>query len=136
MKIAQIAPLMESVPPRLYGGTERIVAYLTEELVAKGHEVTLFASAHPQSHWDVGTHMTKKVWDRVCRRVADQRVKFRIRHQRMRRSHPGKNPSPAVSRRPNHPYKAAQEARSAYPAAEQLLDVQQIAVDRTWPAAM
>jgi len=44
MKIAQIAPLMESVPPRLYGGTERIVAYLTEELVAKGHEVTLFAS--------------------------------------------------------------------------------------------
>ena len=44
MKIAQIAPLMESVPPRLYGGTERIVAYLTEELVANGHEVTLFAS--------------------------------------------------------------------------------------------
>ena len=44
MKIAQIAPLMESVPPRLYGGTERIVSYLTEELVALGHEVTLFAS--------------------------------------------------------------------------------------------
>ena len=44
MKIAQIAPLMESVPPRLYGGTERIVSYLTEELVRLGHEVTLFAS--------------------------------------------------------------------------------------------
>ena len=44
MKIAQIAPLMESVPPRLYGGTERIVSYLTEELVRMGHEVTLFAS--------------------------------------------------------------------------------------------
>jgi glycosyltransferase involved in cell wall biosynthesis len=44
MKIAQIAPLMESVPPRLYGGTERIVSYLTEALVALGHEVTLFAS--------------------------------------------------------------------------------------------
>ena len=44
MKIAQIAPLMESVPPRLYGGTERIVSYLTEELVALGHDVTLFAS--------------------------------------------------------------------------------------------
>ncbi len=44
MKIAQVAPLMESVPPRLYGGTERIVSYLTEELVALGHEVTLFAS--------------------------------------------------------------------------------------------
>lgn len=45
MKIAQIAPLAESVPPKLYGGTERIVSYLTEELVAQGHDVTLFASA-------------------------------------------------------------------------------------------
>src|SRR5690348_359980 len=44
MKIAQIAPLIESVPPKLYGGTERIVSYLTEELVALGHNVTLFAS--------------------------------------------------------------------------------------------
>jgi glycosyltransferase involved in cell wall biosynthesis len=44
MKIAQVAPLMESVPPRLYGGTERIVSYLTEELVRMGHDVTLFAS--------------------------------------------------------------------------------------------
>lgn len=44
MKIAQIAPLAESVPPRMYGGTERIVSYLTEELVRLGHEVTLFAS--------------------------------------------------------------------------------------------
>jgi glycosyltransferase involved in cell wall biosynthesis len=44
MKIAQIAPLIESVPPRRYGGTERIVSYLTEELVRQGHEVALFAS--------------------------------------------------------------------------------------------
>ncbi|MEF0943630.1 glycosyltransferase family 4 protein [Rhizobium sp. BR 362] len=44
MKIAQIAPLAESVPPKLYGGTERIVSYLCEELVAQGHDVTLFAS--------------------------------------------------------------------------------------------
>jgi glycosyltransferase involved in cell wall biosynthesis len=44
MKIAQIAPLIESVPPRLYGGTERIVSYLTEALVGLGHDVTLFAS--------------------------------------------------------------------------------------------
>ena len=44
MRIAQIAPLMESVPPRFYGGTERIVSWLTEELVAQGHDVTLFAS--------------------------------------------------------------------------------------------
>jgi glycosyltransferase involved in cell wall biosynthesis len=44
MKIAQVAPLMESVPPRLYGGTERVVSYLTEELVRMGHDVSLFAS--------------------------------------------------------------------------------------------
>lgn len=57
MRIAQIAPLTESVPPRLYGGTERVVSYLTEELVELGHEVTLFASgdsitrAHLQPTW-------------------------------------------------------------------------------------
>ena len=44
MRIAQIAPLYEAVPPKLYGGTERVVSYLTEELVAMGHDVTLFAS--------------------------------------------------------------------------------------------
>jgi glycosyltransferase involved in cell wall biosynthesis len=44
MRIAQVAPLYESVPPKLYGGTERVVSNLTEELVACGHEVTLFAS--------------------------------------------------------------------------------------------
>jgi glycosyltransferase involved in cell wall biosynthesis len=44
MRIAQVAPLYESVPPYLYGGTERVVSYLTEELVALGHDVTLFAS--------------------------------------------------------------------------------------------
>ncbi|HSS14560.1 MAG TPA: glycosyltransferase family 4 protein, partial [Rhizomicrobium sp.] len=44
MKIAQIAPLVESVPPTLYGGTERVVSWLTEELVRQGHDVTLFAS--------------------------------------------------------------------------------------------
>jgi glycosyltransferase involved in cell wall biosynthesis len=44
MKIAQIAPLAESVPPKLYGGTERVVSYLTEELVRLGHDVTLFAA--------------------------------------------------------------------------------------------
>src|SRR5436190_3314890 len=44
MRIAQIAPLVESVPPRLYGGIERVVAFLTDELVKQGHEVTLFAS--------------------------------------------------------------------------------------------
>jgi len=49
LRIAQVAPLYESVPPRLYGGTERVVAYLTEELVRQGHEVTLFASGDSQT---------------------------------------------------------------------------------------
>jgi glycosyltransferase involved in cell wall biosynthesis len=44
VKIAQVAPLYESVPPKLYGGTERVVSYLTDELVRQGHDVTLFAS--------------------------------------------------------------------------------------------
>ncbi|HET8587167.1 MAG TPA: glycosyltransferase family 4 protein, partial [Candidatus Limnocylindria bacterium] len=49
MRIAQVAPVYESVPPRLYGGTERVVSYLTEELVRLGHDVTLFASADSQT---------------------------------------------------------------------------------------
>lgn len=49
MRIAQIAPLAESVPPQLYGGTERIVSYLTEALVADGHDVTLFASGNSRT---------------------------------------------------------------------------------------
>jgi glycosyltransferase involved in cell wall biosynthesis len=49
MKIAQVAPLHESVPPRTYGGAERVVHYLTEELVRQGHEVTLFASGDSQT---------------------------------------------------------------------------------------
>ena len=44
MRIAQLAPLAEAVPPKLYGGTERVVSWLSEELVEMGHEVTLFAS--------------------------------------------------------------------------------------------
>lgn len=49
MRIAQVAPLHEAVPPRLYGGTERVVSYLTEALVALGHQVTLFASGDSQT---------------------------------------------------------------------------------------
>ena len=49
MKIAQIAPLYELVPPRLYGGTERVVAHLTDALVELGDEVTLFASAEAKT---------------------------------------------------------------------------------------
>ncbi|MUV13076.1 glycosyltransferase family 4 protein [Noviluteimonas gilva] len=53
MKIAQIAPLYEAVPPKLYGGTERVVAWLTDALVDAGHEVTLFASAEAQTRADL-----------------------------------------------------------------------------------
>jgi len=49
MKIAQVSPLFESVPPKLYGGTERVVHYLTEELVRMGHKVTLFASGDSET---------------------------------------------------------------------------------------
>ena len=59
LRIAQVAPLVESVPPRHYGGTERIVAYLTEELVRLGHKVTLFAS---------GDSVTSAELVPVCRR--------------------------------------------------------------------
>src|SRR5216117_3868134 len=50
MRIAQVAPLYESVPPKYYGGTERVVSYLTEELVRQGHDVTLFASGDSDTH--------------------------------------------------------------------------------------
>jgi len=49
MRIARVAPLHESVPPKYYGGTERVVSYLTEELVRQGHEVTLFASGDSET---------------------------------------------------------------------------------------
>jgi len=49
MRIAQVAPLAEAVPPKLYGGTERVVSWLTEELVLQGHDVTLFASGDSQT---------------------------------------------------------------------------------------
>jgi glycosyltransferase involved in cell wall biosynthesis len=60
MRIAQVAPLWESVPPKLYGGTERIVSYLTEELVRLGHDVTLFAS---------GDSVTRARLEAICARA-------------------------------------------------------------------
>jgi glycosyltransferase involved in cell wall biosynthesis len=49
MRIAQVAPLAEAVPPKLYGGTERVVSWLTEDLARRGHDVTLFASGDSQT---------------------------------------------------------------------------------------
>ncbi len=71
MKIAQIAPLAESCPPRLYGGTEKIVSYLTEELVAQGHQVTLFASGNSTTEAelvscsDIGLRLNPQVHDPI-----------------------------------------------------------------------
>jgi glycosyltransferase involved in cell wall biosynthesis len=62
MRIAQIAPLTESVPPRLYGGTERVVSYLTEELVRQGHDITLFASGD-----SLTTARLRACWPRALR---------------------------------------------------------------------
>src|SRR5580693_3880451 len=62
MRIAQIAPLTESVPPKLYGGTERVVSYITEALVDLGHDVTLFASGDSTT-----TAKLEAVWPRALR---------------------------------------------------------------------
>src|SRR6185437_16184869 len=73
MRIAQVAPLYESVPPRFYGGTERVVSYLTDELVRLGHEVTLFASgdsvtstsSFPALPWHYGSIATCAILFRI-----------------------------------------------------------------------
>jgi glycosyltransferase involved in cell wall biosynthesis len=62
MRIAQVAPLYESVPPALYGGTERVVSYLTEELVQLGHEVTLFASGDSQTRAKLVAACPQALW--------------------------------------------------------------------------
>jgi hypothetical protein len=69
MKIAQIAPLIESTPPRLYGGTERVVSYLTEELVNQGHDLTLFASGDSITAADLVPCCTQAL--RLDRAVSD-----------------------------------------------------------------
>jgi len=78
MRIAQLAPLAESVPPKLYGGTERVIAWLVDELVGLGHDVTLFASGDSKTKgklrpvWPperMGEHMRSEVarWGAVIR---------------------------------------------------------------------
>ena len=62
MRIAQIAPLHEAVPPKLYGGTERVVSFLTEELVEMGHDVTLFASGD-----SITSAKVQSIWPRALR---------------------------------------------------------------------
>lgn len=72
MRIAQVAPLFEAVPPKLYGGTERVVSFLTEELVALGHHVTLFASgdsvtcAHLEASWPRAMRLDGSIRDWIA----------------------------------------------------------------------
>jgi glycosyltransferase involved in cell wall biosynthesis len=92
MRIAQVAPLYESVPPKLYGGTERVVAHLSDELVRRGHEVVLFASGDSQTLAelvpcrDVALRLDKALsWDlpanlSMLARVREQADEFDILH--------------------------------------------------------
>lgn len=86
MRIAQVAPLAESVPPKLYGGTERVVAWLVDELVSLGHDVTLFASGDSKTTaklhavWPQGLRLgrprTDPMWSRqhCWKRLPDART--------------------------------------------------------------
>src|SRR5213083_904439 len=80
MRIAQVAPLYESVPPKYYGGTERVVSYLTEELVGQGHDVTLFAS---------GDSVTRARLVAACRRSLrmDKHCVDRLAHHMLMLEH-------------------------------------------------
>jgi glycosyltransferase involved in cell wall biosynthesis len=67
MRIAQISPLFEAVPPKAYGGTERVVSWLTEELVRQGHEVTLFASGDSTTRAELVACSERALWqDATC----------------------------------------------------------------------
>jgi glycosyltransferase involved in cell wall biosynthesis len=78
MRIAQVAPLYESVPPKLYGGTERVVSYLTEELVRQGHDVTLFASADSETKADL-----RRICERALRLEGNKIIDPLAHHIRM-----------------------------------------------------
>ncbi len=77
MRIAQVAPLFESVPPRLYGGTERVVSYLTEELVRQGHDVTLFATGDSLTSATLVPACERALWqDPECRETLPHHMRL------------------------------------------------------------
>ena len=94
MKIAQVTPLYEAVPPKLYGGTERVVAHLTDALVDLGHDVTLFASAEAETKAQAGARARpgdpagsraaevrpRRPHDACCREVLDRADEFDVIH--------------------------------------------------------
>src|ERR1700686_4814012 len=85
MRIAQVAPLTEAVPPKLYGGTERVIHWLTEELVALGHDVTLFASGD-----SITSARLEASWPRALRldgSVRDPNALHMLMLERVRQQH-------------------------------------------------
>ncbi len=106
MKIAQLAPLIEAVPPKLYGGTERVVAYLTDALVELGHEVTLFAS---------GDSLTKAklapMWPRALRFDPDREGSVRSAVHAAR----DRGAARARVRRDSRPYRLLRISAAAAP---------------------
>src|SRR6185369_6357294 len=92
MRIAQVAPLFISVPPQLSGGTERVVSYLTEELVEQGHDVTLFASGDsktkaklvsvcPQALWHGENYIDPQPhFQRMMQLVIEEASRFDVIH--------------------------------------------------------
>ncbi len=77
MRIAQVAPLFESVPPKLYGGTERVLSYLTEELVRQGHDVTLFASGDSETSARLVAGCPRALWrEPGCRDTLPHHVRL------------------------------------------------------------
>jgi glycosyltransferase involved in cell wall biosynthesis len=109
VRIAQVAPLFESVPPKFYGGTERIVSYLTEDLVRKGHEVTLFASGDSETRARLRPAAARSLrLDRGCRdplshhivmleQVAQEAAEFDVIHYHIDYLH-----FPTTRRTPQH----------------------------------
>ena len=102
LRIAQVAPLYESVPPQLYGGTERVVSYLTEELVALGHDVTLFASGDSRTRAELvacaprALRLDRRLRGPVAQHIVHARGGVRAR-RRVRR-HPLPRRLPRTSR--------------------------------------
>jgi glycosyltransferase involved in cell wall biosynthesis len=109
VRIAQVAPLFESVPPKFYGGTERIVSYLTEDLVRKGHEVTLYASGDSETSARLRPSSLRSLrLDRECRdslshhivmleRVAQEASEYDVIHYHIDYIH-----FPTTRRTPQH----------------------------------
>lgn len=137
LRIAQVSPLYESVPPKLYGGTERVVSYLTEELVARGHEVTLFASGDsisrarlvapcPQALWRLGSTEPLGHHHSMVKEVYRLRSEFDVVHFHLDFDHLGAPP------RHRFAHATTQHGRLDLPsvetAASQFLEMPQVSI--------